>query len=70
MIGNSHDALAHFCQQLQSMWQISDAGDTHFCVGIMISCDYAACTVSLSQTTLIDCVIAQFGLSESHHVIT
>ena len=68
MVSSSRNTLARFRMQLQSVWQISDTGDTHFCVGIALSRDRARRTVSLSQTALIDCIISQFGLSDAHHV--
>ena len=40
---------------------ISDLGAVHFVVGITITWDRPNCTVMLSQTTLIDKIVAQFG---------
>lgn len=43
-----------------------DAGDAHFCVGIAISSDCHAHTVSLSQTALIDCIVVWFRLTDAY----
>ena len=68
MVGNSRDTLTHFGHQLQSVWQISDAGDAHFCMGIALSRNRECHTVSLSQTTVIDHIITQFSLLDAHPI--
>jgi len=55
-----------FRAQMKKVWTISDLGEARFCVGIAISRDRVARTVSLSQTALIDRVITQFGQQDAY----
>ena len=57
-----------FKQKLSSKWEISDLGSTKFTLGIAISRDLHQCTISISQTALIDRVVQQFGQSDAHLV--
>jgi hypothetical protein len=41
-----------------------------FCVGIAIKCDLTHHHIYLLQTTLIDCVLVQFKMSDADPVIT
>ena len=56
----------HFWDMLKSHWEISELGPAKFTLGIAISCDHTACTISLSQTTFIDHIIDHFGQSDTH----
>jgi hypothetical protein len=51
---------------LKSQWEISELGPAKFALGIAISCDQSACTISLSQSAFIDHVIEQFGQTNTH----
>jgi len=51
---------------MKEIWTISNLGDVRFCVGITISCNKDARTVSLSQTALIDRIITQFGQQDAY----
>ena len=55
-----------FKAQMKTLWNISDLGNVRFCVGIAIDRDRAAKTISLSQTALIDRIIAQFGQQDAY----
>ena len=68
--GSSPEVCATFKAQLKTLWSISNLGDATFCVGIAISRDRAACTVSLSQTALIDRVVSTFGQAEAYPIST
>ncbi len=68
--GSSLTAISEFKHELSSVWTISDLGESKFCIGIAISRDHASRVVSLSQTALIDRIIAQYGLSDAHPVST
>lgn len=69
-IASSPAAGALFKADLRREWTISDLGEARFCIGIAIERDRAARTVRISQTALIDRVIAQFGMSDAHPAIT
>ena len=55
-----------FKEDMWKIWTISDLGDVSFCVRIAIKWDCLQNTVYLSQTTLIDHIVAQFGQRDSH----
>ena len=59
-----------FKTELRSHWDISDLGTAKFALGIAISRDRSSHTIHLTQTTLIDCVVDQFGQSDAHPVST
>src|SRR5277367_6557451 len=59
-----------FKTQMKSLWTISDLGEAKHCVGIAISRNREDRTVHLSQKSLIDKVIQQFGQQDSHPVST
>ena len=46
---------------MQEAWTISDLGSVHFIVGIAVNWDRPNHTIMLSQTALIDKIVAQFG---------
>jgi hypothetical protein len=65
-IANPPTENAAFKTQMKGVWTISDLGDVRFCVGIAVSRDREARTISLSQTALIDRVIIQFGQQDAY----
>ena len=69
-VSSSKEENESFKSQMRSKWTISDLGEAKFCVGIAIVRDRNNRTISLSQTALIDKLIAQFGQSESNPVAT
>ena len=70
MLGSSKLSQLKFKEQLQTRWQISDGGPARFHIGITIEHDRANRTITLSQVALIDCIILQFGLSDTHPIST
>jgi hypothetical protein len=68
--GSSPETCASFKSQLKTLWSISDLGDATFCVGIAISRDRDARTISISQTALIDRIVSTFGQSDMHPIST
>lgn len=67
----SNDAEANrFKDELREQWQINDLGPAKFCLGIHIERDRATRTVMLSQTALIDKVVAEFRLTDAHPTAT
>ena len=55
-----------FKAQMKGIWMISDLRGMKFCVGIVIMQDRENCTISLSQTALIDRIITQFGQQDAY----
>lgn len=66
------DALeaTHFKSQLATLWEISDLGEAKFCIGIAIDRDLVNRHVYLLQTSLIDKILAQFGMTNANAVST
>lgn len=69
-VGDSRAENEKFKMQMKTLWTISDLGDVKFCVGIAVSRDRDARTISLSQTALIDKIISQFGQHDAFPVNT
>ena len=67
-ISNPPQENIRFHNQLKSKWDISDLGLIKFALGIAIECNN--CTISLSQTAFIDCVLEQFRQTNAHPVDT
>lgn len=69
-VGSSSTAVSRFKDELRAKWLISDLGETSFCVGIAIERDRLRRHLALSQTALIDKVVAQFRLQDAPAVST
>ena len=59
-----------FEAQMSKIWTILALGEARFCIGIAISRNREAQTISLSQTTLIDRIITQFGQQDAYPIKT
>ena len=57
-----------FKSQLKDKWDITDLGPAKFALGIAISRNPSANTISISQTALIDQVVEQFNQHDTHPV--
>ena len=57
-----------FKSQLKDKWDITNLGPVKFTLGIAISCNPSANTISISQTALIDQVVKQFNQHDAHPV--
>jgi len=57
-----------FKSQLKGKWDITNLGPVKFALGIAISCNPSANTISISQTALIDRVVEQFNQYDAHPV--
>ena len=65
-IADSHTENKQFKTQMKEIWKISSLGEAKFCVGIRITLNHKDHTVSLSQTTLINKIIHQFGQQDAY----
>lgn len=63
---SSPSANTLFLEEVENVWNISDLGEASFCVGIHIRRDRASRKVFLSQTSLIDRVVKDFGRAIDH----
>jgi hypothetical protein len=62
--------LESFKAQLQSKWEISDLSPAKFALRIAISHDRMSHSISLSQTTYINCLIDCFDVCDTRSVDT
>ena len=69
-IASSKEKNNLFKEDIWKIWTISNLGDTSFCIRIAIKWDHLQNTVYLSQTMLIDCIVAQFSQRDSHPTTT
>lgn len=67
---SSDAARDQFVTLLGDKWTITNLGEARFCIGIALERNLAACTISLSQTALIDKILVTFRLSECSPVST
>jgi hypothetical protein len=59
-----------FKRQIASIWDTSDLGEAKFCIGIAIEHDLANHHIYLSQTALIDKILASFDMVNCNPVST
>ena len=62
--------VAQFCSELESTWQITALGEPKMVVGITLRCDRNTRSICLSQTALIDKIIATHNQSEAKPALT
>jgi transposase InsO family protein len=63
--GSSPELIADYKQKLNSRYPLTDLGPVHWLLGIKITRDRDARTISLSQTSYIDNILARFSLSDA-----
>jgi len=66
MTGSSGELIEQYKQKFHAHYALTDLGPLHWLLGIKVTCDRAARTISLSQTTYIDSILSQFNLSDAH----
>jgi hypothetical protein len=69
-VGSTKTAISEFKTQLWTKWTVSDLGEACFCLGIAMDRNCINCTITLSQTALIEHIIDQFGLKDAIPVST
>jgi hypothetical protein len=70
LICNSVASLVTFKNEFSAHLEISDLGEAHWLLGIQITRDRAAQTLSISQTTYIDMIITWFNLEKDYPLLT
>jgi hypothetical protein len=66
--GSSGDLISEYKQRLHSRYSPTDLGPIHWLLGIKITHDREACTISLSQTSYINTILSRFSLSNAKPV--
>ena len=69
-ISSSTEENDLFKMQLHEYWEISDLSLIKFALGIAVALDRKQQSITLSQTSLIDQIVDQFGQHNAHHVDT
>ena len=65
LTGSSPELIAGYKHKFNDCYTLTDLGPIHWFLGIKITRDRAARTISLSQTSYIDSILARFGLSDA-----
>lgn len=68
--GSSAEEINHFCNLLKSQWKITELGQLNLVLGIAITCNNSAQTISLSQTAKINQLVEEFGQTDTCAVDT
>ena len=63
--GSSPDLISEYKSKFHACHALTDLGPIHWLLGIKISRDRSARTISLSQTAYINSIISRFGLSDA-----
>jgi hypothetical protein len=66
MTGSSGELIAQYKHKLHSCYALTDFGPLHWFLGIKVTRDREARTISLSQSSYIDSILARFSLSDAH----
>jgi hypothetical protein len=63
--GSSADLIAEYKCKLHNKYALTDLGPIHWLLGIKIVHDHSAWTISLSQSSYIDSILAHFNLTNA-----
>jgi hypothetical protein len=66
--GSAGDLISEYKQRLHSRYSLTDLGPIHWLLGIKITRDREAHTISLSQTSYINTILSRFSLSDAKPV--
>jgi len=61
--GTSQKLITQYKEKINSCYALTDLGPVHWLLGIKVIRDRAACTISLSQVSYIDAILARFGFT-------
>ena len=65
LTGSSPELISQYKSKLNNSFALTDLGPIHWLLGIKITRDRSARTISLSQSSYIDSIISRFGLSDA-----
>ncbi len=63
--GSSNKLIALYKQKLNSCYMLTDLGPLHWFLGIKITCDHAAHTISLSQSAYLNSILSCFSFTNA-----
>ena len=64
------ETLAHTINELRRVIDVIDMGSIMWFLGMNVTRDREACTISLSQSAYIDTILKQFNMTKSYGVST
>jgi len=65
LTGSSPELISQYKSKLNDCYTLTNLGPIHWLLGIKITHDRSACTISLSQSSYIDSIISHFGLNNA-----
>ncbi len=65
LTGSSPELISQYKVKLNNCYALTDLGPVHWLLGIKITRDRSAHSISLSQTAYIDTIVSRFGLSDA-----
>lgn len=65
LTGSSPKLIAKYKDKFNAHYTLTDLRPIHWFLGIKITCNRSACTISLSQTSYIDSILTHFGLGNA-----
>ena len=65
LTGTSPELIAEYKHKFNTCYTLTDLGPVHWFLGIKITRDRSARTISLSQTSYIDSILSRFSLSDT-----
>jgi hypothetical protein len=68
--GSSEELISEYKRELNSRYSLTDLGPIHWLLGIKVTRNRKARTISLSQTSYIDTILSKFSLSDAKPVAT
>lgn len=66
--GSSPDLIVKYKRELNARYALTDLGPIHWLLGIKVTRDREARTISLSQTSYVDTILSRFSLSDAKPV--
>ncbi len=66
--GNSPAGIKDFKKQVHECYAITDIGPIHWILGIKVTCDHYACTISLSQDSYANTILTRFNMAGANAV--
>jgi len=66
--GNSSTAIANFKEQIHQCYTITDIGPIHWLLGIKVTRNRDACTLSLSQESYMNTILTCFNMANANLV--
>ena len=61
--GSSNQLIVSYKEKLNSCYMLTDLGPLHWLLGIKITCDHTAHTISLSQSSYLDSILTHFSFA-------